>query len=164
MQLSLSSERYHVILEACQNTLHVWIKNFPQVYSSILLSITESSTELYSLWAIAASFRSSQIQDTLNIFFFKLLQHGQNLFPSPCWLQLSFMPLQDSGRKQPPPSPAVLKACSPPPAQYQAAAYKNLWGLRVAILALKWCGFLMCNWDCVDTDLKLPLFSPWQQS
>ena len=31
MQLSLSSERYHVISEACQNTLHVWIRNFPQV-------------------------------------------------------------------------------------------------------------------------------------
>lgn len=43
------------------------------------------------------------------------------------------MLLQNSGSKQSPSSPAALKACSPPPAQYQAAAYKNLWRLRAAI-------------------------------
>lgn len=71
-------------------------------------------------------------------------------------VQISFMPLQDLGRKQSPPSPAALKACSPPPAQNQAAANRNLWGLRVAIsIKLMWFSH---NWDCTDTDLKLPFF------
>lgn len=69
----------------------------------------------------------------LVFFFLKPLQHGQNLFRSPRRLQSSFMLLQNLGSKQSPPSQAALKACSPPPAQYQAAAYKNLWRLRAAI-------------------------------
>lgn len=70
MQLSLSSERYHLTLKACQNTLHVWIKTSLKYYSSFLLSIAEPSTELHGLWAITASSRSSQIQDTPKLFIF----------------------------------------------------------------------------------------------
>lgn len=154
---------YHVILEVCQNALHVWIKNFPEV----LLFFSPINCRVLH-WAVQplghrCLLQILTIQDTLifNFFFFlKALHHRQNLFCPLCRLQLSFMPLQDMCRKLSPPSPAALKAHSSP-AQSQAAAYKNLWGL---LSALNWCGFLTCNWDCMDTDPKLPLFSPWQQS
>jgi len=156
LQPSLSLGKYLFFLKACQN---VWIKYFLTVL--LFLSPINCRVLHWTVQPVGHHWLLQILADLGHDFFFQLLQHRGSLFLPACLLKFSFMSLQNSRQSPPLWLPWKHDVLLLPNTKQQ---HIESYGGSALLLALNSCGFLLCNWDCLDINLKLSLFSPWQQS
>lgn len=156
LQPSLSLGKYLFFLKACQN---VWIKYFLTVL--LFLSPINCWVLHWTVQPVGHHCLLQILADLGHDFFFQLLQHRGSLFLPACLLKFSFMSLQNSRQSPPLWLPWKHDVLLLPNTKQQ---HIESYGGSALLLALNSCGFLLCNWDCLDINLKLSLFSPWQQS